>query len=70
MRPRNRILLLVAAVLFFLINVGGAIWALHEQQALHAVVHVALALATGYLLPHIVRRLGRRDHVRSGYPAS
>jgi hypothetical protein len=70
MRPRNRILLLVAAVLFFLINVGGAVIALREHQALHAAVHVVLAVATGYLLPHIVRRLGRRDHVRSEYSAS
>jgi uncharacterized ion transporter superfamily protein YfcC len=59
MRPIHRLLALVAAVCFFMINLGGAFWAMREQEIMHLTVHVTLAAAMGYLLPRIVRAMRR-----------
>ena len=59
MRPVHKLLALAAATCFFLINLGGAFWAMREQEVMHLTVHLTLAAATGYLLPRLVRAMRR-----------
>ena len=59
MRPVTKLLALAAALCFFLVNLGGAFWAMREKEIVHLTVHLTLAAAMGYLLPRIVRAMRR-----------
>jgi uncharacterized membrane protein YpjA len=47
---RRALVLWVVAVLFFLGNVLGAIWAAHHQEMAHTGLHVALLIPAAWLV--------------------
>jgi hypothetical protein len=64
---RRSIVWLVGAVLFLVVNVGGAVVAAAEGELLHAGIHAALLLPGAYLVWRLTsRRYGLRTSRREG----
>jgi hypothetical protein len=58
---RRSKLWLLAAALFTIINLGGAVWAAAAREPLHAAVHVVLFLLGGYLMWRLTPWARRQD---------